>query len=211
MKRLVAILLGLALLSGATLPAEAQGRKARLGVVAGINFAKWTGNDVGSGAERRTAFFGGGTVSLGLSEAFTLQSGLAYSQEGTGANLGGGITGAVKVDYLIVPLELKAGTTLRGTTPIRPYLLAGARVGFKTRCKVEASGGGASTEVDCDDPSLQVRLKGTDFGLGFGLGVEIGRVALGGRYTLGLTSVDDSGGNADVKNSVLALTAGLMF
>jgi hypothetical protein len=205
------ILLGLALLAGASTEGVAQGRRPYFGVVAGINFAKWTGSDVGSGSKRRTAFHGGGTVGIPLSQAVTIQSGLMYSQEGTGADLGGGVSGSIKVDYLVVPLELKAGTTLTGTTPIRPYLLAGARVGFKTRCKVEASSGGASAEVDCDDPSLQLQLKGTDFGLNFGAGVEIGRVTIGGRYTLGLTSVDDTGGNADVKNSVLAISGGYRF
>jgi hypothetical protein len=190
---------------------EGQGRKVHFGVAAGINFAKWTGDDVGSGAERRTAFHGGGTVSLDLSQAFSLQSGLIYSQEGTGADLGGGVNGAIKVDYLVVPVELRAGTTLRGTTPIRPYLSAGGRVGFETRCKVEASSGGTSAEVDCDDPGLQLELKGTDFGLQFGAGVEIGRVSIGGRYTLGLTSVDDTGADADVKNSVIAILAGFRF
>jgi hypothetical protein len=202
---------GLAVLAIAAPEAAAQGHRPYVAVVAGINFAKWVGDDVGPGSERRTAFHGGGLVGLGLSPALSLQSGLVYSQEGTGADLGGGVSGSVKVDYLTVPLEFKAGTTLSGTTPIRPYLLAGARVGFKTRCKVEASGGSASAEVDCDDPGLQLQLKSTDFGLNFGAGVEIGRVTIGGRYTMGLTSIDDTGGSADVKNSVLAITGGFRF
>jgi hypothetical protein len=96
MTRSVAMLACLALRSGAAVPLEGQGRKLYFGVAAGINFAKWTGDDVGSGAERRTAFHGGGTVGLDLSQAFSLQSGLSYSQEGTGADLGGGVSGAIK-------------------------------------------------------------------------------------------------------------------
>ena len=210
MKRLVGIQLGLVLVAAMVVPAHGQGRKVHLAAVGGVNFATWTGDDVGSSAERRTGFHAGGTIGLDLSQAITLQTGLIYSQEGTGAQAGG-ISGSVKVDYLEVPLELKAGTTLRGTTPIRPYLVAGAGIGFKTRCKIEASSGGASAEADCDDPSVQLQLKGTDFGLRFGAGVDIGRVTVGGRYQLGLTSVDDTGANADIKNSVLAVTAGFRF
>jgi hypothetical protein len=210
MKPLDGIPLGLMLVVAIVVPAHGQGRKLHLAAVGGVNFATWTGDDVGSGAERRTGFHAGGTLGLDLSQAITVQTGLIYSQEGTGAQAGG-VSGSVKVDYLEVPLELKAGTTLRGTTPIRPYLQAGAGVGFKTRCKLEGSSGGVSAEIDCDDPSVQLQLKGTDFGLRFGAGVDVGRFGVGGRYQLGLTSLDDSGGNADVKNSVLAITAGFRF
>lgn len=68
-----------------------------------------------------------------------------------------------------------------------------------------------SAEADCDDQTVQLQVEGTDFGLRFGAGVEIGRFMLGGRYQLGLTSIDESSGNADIKNSVLAVTAGFRF
>ena len=195
----------------AVTPMTAQTKKVQFGVTGGVNFATWTGDDVGSGAKRRTGFTGGGMVTMSLSPAAAVQTGLRYSQEGTGADLGGGISGSFKVDYLRVPLYLKVGTKLQGTTPIYPHLYAGPAVGFKVRCKIEASSGGQSAEVDCDDPSLQAKVKSTDFGVHFGVGVDIGHFNLGGRYELGLTSIDDSGGGADIKNSVLAVVAGYDF
>ena len=194
----------------AAAPVSAQSKPA-FGVTAGVNFATWTGDDVGNGAKRRTGFTGGGMVTLGLSPAIALQTGLRYSQEGTGADLGGGISGSFKVDYLRVPLYLKAGTMLQGSTPIYPHLYAGPAVGFKVRCKLEASNGSQSAEADCDDPTVQAKIKSTDFGLHFGVGVDIGDFNLGGRYELGLTSIDDSGANTDVKNSVLAIVGGYTF
>jgi hypothetical protein len=195
----------------AVTPTAAQTKKVHFGVTGGANFATWTGSDVGSGAKRRTGFTGGGMVTMHLSPAAAVQTGLRYSQEGTGADLGSGISGSFKVDYLRVPLYLKVGTKLQGTTPIYPHLYAGPAVGFKVRCKVEASSGSQSAEADCDDPSIQAKVKSTDFGLHFGAGVDIGHFNLGGRYELGLTSIDDSGGGADIKNSVLAVVAGYDF
>jgi hypothetical protein len=190
---------------------EAQAKKFEFGLEAGLNFATWTGDDVGSGASRRTGFFGGGVVTLNLSPSFALQSGVIYSQEGTGVDAGGGISGSFKVDYIRLPLYLRAGTKLQGTTPITPYLYAGPAVSFKVRCKIEASSGGQSAEADCDDPSVGAEVKSTDFAVHFGAGVGIGRFSIGGRYQLGLTSIDDSGADADVKNSVLAVSAGFTF
>ncbi len=190
--------------------AHAQ-KRVHFGVEGGINFATWHGSDVGSGAKRRTGVHAGATVMTKLNQAFTLRSGVRYSQEGTGADLGAGVTGSIKVDYLRIPLYLEAATTLRGTTPIRPFLYAGPSLGFKVRCRVAAQSGGQSAEVDCDDPTLGLRIKGTDLGLDFGAGVGIGHFTLGGRYQYGIRSVDDSGGNADVKNSTFALSAGYSF
>jgi len=206
--------LTLALLLTALLAPAAMAQRAtrlHVGVTGGINFATWRGSDVGSGATRRTGFHAGGVVTHDLSEALSIQTGLVYSQEGSGADLGGGLTGEIKVDYLRVPLVLRAATTLRGTTPIRPYLLAGPAVSFRVRCRVAAKSGTQSAEADCSDPSVGLKIQSTDVALDFGAGVDIGRITLGGRYQLGLRSVDDTGGNADVKNSVLAISAGYRF
>jgi Outer membrane protein beta-barrel domain len=190
--------------------AQAQ-RRAHIGVTAGVNFATWHGNDVGSGAKRRTGIHAGGTLSTKLNQAFSFSTGVIYSQEGTGADLGSGVTGAIKVDYVRVPLYFEAGTTLQGTMPIRPFLYAGPDFGFKVKCRVAASSGTQSAEVDCNDPSLSLRIKGTDLGLDIGGGVGIGHFTLGARYQLGIRSIDDTGGNADVKNSTFAISAGYIF
>ena len=190
---------------------SAQRHRPRFSVVGGVNFATWRGSDVGSGATTRTAVHAGALATLDLNRAVSIQSGLVYSQQGTGADVGGGVTGTIKVDYLLVPFYVLAGTTLQGTTPLRPYLYAGPAVGLKVHCRVEASNGGTSASADCDDPSVGLKVKGTDFGLHFGAGVGFGRFTVGGRYQLGLSSIDDTGGNANIKNSVFAITAGYQF
>jgi hypothetical protein len=212
MTRLRQLLLALLLAVLLAPPALAQkSKKLHFGVTGGINFATWRGSDVGPGATRRTGFHAGGVVTNDLSEAFSIQTGLVYSQEGSGANLGGGVTGSINVDYLRVPLLLKAATTLRGTTPIRPYLYAGPAVSFKVHCRVTAKSGTQSAAADCTDPSLSLQIRSTDVSADFGAGVDIGRVTLGGRYQLGFRSVDGTSASSDVKNSVFAITAGFRF
>lgn len=211
MTRLTELLVVAALTAGVAPALSSQATRPTIAVVGGLNFAKWRGDDVGSGAETRTGFHAGGMVTLGLGPSLALQSGLVYSQEGTSADAGGGVTGTVQMDYIQIPLYLKLHTTLQGSTPLRPYLHAGPALGIQVRCRLKASSGSASASADCDDPAVGLDTKGTQFGVHFGAGVDFGRFTLGGRYQMGLTSLDDSGADADVKNSVLALTAGYRF
>jgi len=187
-------------------------QRIRIGPVAGVNFATWTGNDVGSGATRRTGVHAGIMVTGELGRIFALQTGALYSQEGTGVELPGTtITGSFKVDYVRVPLLLQARMALPGSG-IRPYALTGPALGIKVHCRIEAESGGQSAAADCDDPTVGLNLTTTDFGWVFGLGLDIGRFTVGGRYQLGLKSIDDTSNTAsDVKNSLLALTAGYSF
>ena len=211
MRRLAMVAITLVVAASAAGAVAAQRAKPRIMAIGGLNFARLTGRDAGSGIKTRTGVHGGALVTVALAPSIAVQSGLFYSQEGTSGDAGYGITVAIKIDYLELPFYLKVHTTLQGTTPLRPYLLAGPAVGFKVHCRVEASNGSNSAGADCTDPAVGLDVKGTQFGLHFGGGVEIGRVLLGGRYQLGLSSIDNSGANADVKNSVFAITAGFGF
>jgi hypothetical protein len=192
------------------LPLSAQQRP-QLGVFGGVNFAKLGGDDVGTGGQTRTAVLGGVFASLPLGRVLALVPGVAYSQEGTDVDAGGGITGTLKLDYLEVPVLLKLAAPLQGTPKLRPYVVVGPTVGFEVGCKVAAQSGSQSAQVDCDDPTAGVQTKSVQASLQFGGGLEISQFFVGLRYQLGLTSIDDSGSNADVKNRVLAIVAGYGF
>jgi hypothetical protein len=178
----------------------------RFGVQAGLNFATWGGDDA-DGIDTRTGFLVGGFAEYRLSQYFSLRPELAYSQQGFEAQaLGFDLT--LKQDFIQIPLLFKAGASLEGQPKLRPVAYAGPTVSFEVSCEAKVSGAGVPTqEDDCPDDFV----KGTDFGLMFGAGLEYGRVSLTGRYLLGLTSVDDTGSDADVKNRVLAVLAGVRF
>jgi hypothetical protein len=137
--------------------------------------------------------------------------GVAYSQQGTGVDLGGGVSGTFKLDYLEVPLLLELAAPLQGNPRIRPFAVLGPAVGLEVGCKVRGESGSQSAEVDCDDPLLGLDTKKVQAGLHFGAGIEISRFFVGLRYQLGLTSIDDTGADADIKNRVLAIVAGYGF
>ena len=68
---------------------------------------------------------------------------------------------------------------------------------------------GVSIEVDIED------VRGVDLGLalggGVGFGAGPGEVVVDTRYTLGLTSVDESEWDMDVKNGAISLMVGYSF
>jgi hypothetical protein len=206
MHRLAVLALAMALVPA---PISAQHRPIA-GVYGGINFAKFGGDDVGN-VDTRTGVQAGLFASFPLSSILAVQPGVAYSQEGTSVDAGGGITGTFKLDYIQVPVLLKLSAPLQANSNLRPYVVAGPALGFEVRCKVRAEVSGQSAEADCDNSSVNFQTKSVLFGLHLGAGLEISRLFLGLRYQLGLTSIDDSGANADVKNRVLAIVAGYGF
>jgi len=186
-------------------PAQAD-PQLRFGVQAGLNSATWGGDDA-DGIDSRLGFIAGGFAEFGLGPYFAIRPEVSYSQQGWEAELFGADF-ELKQDYIQIPVLLKAGASLAAEPKLRPVLFTGPVVSFEIRCEVKASGGGIPTqEDDCPDDLV----KGTDFGLLFGGGLEYGRFALTARYLLGLTSLDDTGSDADIKNRVVTVLAGFRF
>lgn len=180
--------------------------------VAGVNFATWSGDDVGDGLSRRTGFQAGLMVTTGLSRMASVELGAIYSQEGTSVETNpAGTSGSIKVDYIRIPLVLKLGTYLTGSR-VRPYVLAGPSLGIKVNCRIEATNGSQSAGIDCDDQAVGLNLTTTDIGLLLGAGVDVGRFTGGVRFQPGLRSIDDTNNDAaEVHNNLLAITAGYAF
>lgn len=189
-------------------PPPAQ--RAMIGPFGGVNFAKFGGEDV-SGVDTRTGFQLGLFASLPLGRIASIRPSVAYSQQGTKLDGGSGVTLTFKLNYIEVPVLLHLSAPLQGSGDIRPYIEAGPAIGFEASCKVEGSNGTQSTTLDCDDDQLGLESKSTIFSVHFGAGVEISRFFIGARYQLGLSSIDDTGGNSDIKNRVIAIMAGYGF
>jgi len=204
-------LLAIAALCGAQL-AVAQSKpgpgRMSFGIVGGLNLAKFTGSDV-TGVSTRTSFYAGVAATRPLGTSLFFQPQVLYSAQGAEESDGGTLT--LALDYLQVPLFLGLHIPMQGSA-IRPYVMAGPYVGFKLSCKLKASSGGASASVNCDDPSIGAKVKSTDFGLTFGAGVELplgtGMLSLAGRFSMGLTDIEE---NYNGKNSVISIGAGYFF
>ena len=151
-----------------------------------------SGTSVASDTE--SGFAGGLFVQAGLGEIFAIRPEVFFSQKGASSS-DEGLFYRASLDYVEVPVLVVARMPLGGR--IRPYALAGPVLSFETGCEIEIEGLNGPVASPCEsfdeeDPFL---TKGTDFGLSLGGGVEMMArrvvVMLDGRYTFGLTDIND--------------------
>lgn len=180
-------------------------------VQGGATFATFEGDDAdinGVDPGTRTGFNFGASLGLPIGEIMYLTPGLYYVQKGAEYETAG-FESSVDLTYLEVPILLQVMLT----GPDRPLglsVFAGPALAFEIGCDIsfeEFSG-------DCDDGEIET--KSLDIGALFGAGVSfpVGeRVALvvNGGLDLGLTSIDDSAADNDIKNSTFFLDVGLGF
>lgn len=199
---LVLAALGIFLLAD---PVVAQNRRPSYGVQGGVTFANFGGGDIGDG-ENRTGFQLGGFATFPVGSHVAIQPTALYSQEGTQSDANG-LTGTIRLDYIEVPLLLKLSPNLEGS-PLHPFLVVGPAVGFQVSCSVQVKTSGQSVERPCADSAAAIDTKPVQLGVHFGVGLEFGRLAVGLAYQLGLTSIDNSGADASVRNRVMAIVVG---
>lgn len=179
-----------------------------LGFHAGVNIANFGGDDV-ENTDSRTGLNIGASVRFSLAENLGLSLGGGYSQMGTELSEQG-VTGKIKLDYLEFPVLLRFA--FPSSSNLGLHLYGGAVVGIEAKCEIEGSEGSVSVTADCDEADLDT--KSTQFGLMGGAGVDIGisdsmDLFLDVLYNLGLTTVDGSAEEADVKNRAFTIRAGL--
>jgi hypothetical protein len=174
----------------------------QIGPKAGLNLANLSGDDI-EDTDSKTGFAGGVFFMYKFSDMFAIQPEAYYSMKGATDKFdyeGGTIDVTYSFDYIEVPLLLKLLIPIENSS-INPAIFAGPFVGFNTTAKAKAEADGQSEEQDVED------FKSTEFGLAFGggLGFPVGTNELGFdvRYILGLSTLDDSAEEADVKNSVI--------
>ena len=209
MKRVgVILVLGVMVLSAQT--ADVLGRPT-VGVKAGVNITGSHGDD-GRTTYMRGGFCMGGFLEYALSPLLSLQGAVLYTTKGWHGSetqwskkdpVERGET--VKLAYIEIPALLRVNLLQEGK--VRPYLLAGLALAFKSSAKMSVDQPGSSADGTLEN------VKGTDFGLtvGSGAGLPMGIVTVyfEARYNYGLVSIDDSGG--DVKNDAISLAVGLGF
>jgi len=194
--------------------AQAGGGIVAKGIKAGVNIAGHTGDDTDDNHESRTAFVGGGFLTYALTPALAIQPELLYSMKGyKWEEEGWKETG--KFDYLEIPVLLKYMIPMDGV--VQPNLFAGVAPAFLLSAEVE---------VDYDETMLAMlhatetvdvkdEAKSIDFGLVFGGGVDLalgeGSLMFDVRYTMGLTSIDDTDDDWDIKNKAITLMVGYGF
>ena len=207
MKKLFLLVVAIAVTTSVT-----QAQEVRIGAKGGVNFATFSGDDLGD-VKSRTGFHIGGLVEVPISEKFAIQpevlytaQGSKYSEKGTELGVDYSYEMEQKLDYIQVPVMAKF-YVIDGLS-----LEAGPQVSFLTSSKLDYEGtlGGVtvSGEEDIDDVS------NIDFSIGAGASY---RLPMGlfftARYNFGLGNVNDASDADDrkVHNRVAQLSVGYSF
>lgn len=167
------------------LSVNVQAQLLQLGVKAGINYANFTGSSVQTDAI--TSYHGGLVAEIKLLDKFAIQPELLYTTQGATYKT---VLGDVKneLGYIAIPVLAKI------------YLGKSFSLEFGPQASFLLNKKGDFT---INDPNT------FDFAIDAGLGLKVTKsIFIEGRYVLGLTEVSST---AETKNSVLQLSAGLMF
>ncbi|MBN2070032.1 MAG: PorT family protein [Candidatus Krumholzibacteriota bacterium] len=195
MKRLIIAVALIALLSGTAL---AEGMT--FGVKAGVNLANLTGDDIDD-VKMKLCFGGGVFMNYMMTESISLQPELLFMMKGTKADIDD--DAGIKLSYIDIPILAKFAVPMEGA--FAPCFFAGPYIGFNMSAKEYYE----DDEEDLDD------VKAMDFGLVFGGGFEYamgeGAMTFDVRYALGLTTLDDSDAEMDVKNTGIMFLVGYAF
>ena len=168
----------------------------QLGLKAGVNIANFTGGDFKNvDKSPLTSFHAGGLLRWKF-EHLILQGEVLYSEQG--AKLKDSTSEKdYKVNYINIPIVLQYA--FKGGF----YVEAGPQVGFKVNENVP------------DNSNNNKFAKSEDFSVALGLGFNKGKgFGIGGRYTVGVTSVGESNSanyDANFKNGVIQFSIMYIF
>jgi len=197
------ILAGAALLAFAATSAAGQ----TIGFKLGASLSTLSVGGSTEGFNYSTGFTGGGFIRFDLGrigvqpEILTVTKGAKF-EGGPGDDEAG-----VNIEYVAVPVLLHV--PLMYGQSFAPYVFGGPEIAFDIGCEQDLG----PTEVDCEDPAAdEFQRKSIDFGLTAGGGLAFamgpGALLLEGRYTWGLTNIQDIDGEDEVKNRSAYIMAG---
>jgi hypothetical protein len=217
----------MAVLITAILSVTAAGWAAGLGIglKGGLNIANLTGSDLLQGNniadETKNSRLGviiGVFVAFNISDMLAIQPEFLYTQkggkyEGTLAEQAGeAFTSEIKLDYLEIPILLKA-SFLPNAAVIQPNLYFGPAFALKLKATTETDQGEGEIYSDNNIPEGG-NVKSNDYGLVFGGGLDFNlkgpEIGIEARYTLGLTDWT-AAQPVDMKNGTFSILASIGF
>jgi len=199
-KRISTLVFALAAVMICTCSLNAQEKFATLGVKAGGNLSS-----LGGDIQKTNYVFKyqvGITVDLALAENFYVVTGLDLQTKGTKSKPNGHPNEKYNPMYLQVPVHAAYKMNIGQNSKF--VIEAGPYVAYGISGKVKQDGGG-KVNIFGDD-----RFKRFDFGLGAGVGVELGKIVVKGGYDFGLLNISDVKG-VKVRNNNAYLTLGYHF
>lgn len=183
--------------------ARAQGLT--IGPNIGLNIANIGGKDAPSYLGSKVGIMFGGYLNYPFAKMFALEPAINYTMLGaSGSTQGVNVT--VSANYIEVPVLLRFYIPLEGRQTIRPSIYAGPAIGLNLSANVNQQANGQSQDTD-----IGKQTKSMDLSLVFGGGVAFklgtGNLDLSLRYTVGLTTTDNSGNNQTITANAFAIVA----
>jgi hypothetical protein len=188
MKKIIVLALGVVIFLGTN-------AQTKFGVKAGANIPDLSGDDVSDDIKNKVGFYVGGFVAITVSETFSVQPELLWSNKGYKyEELGGDIT--TTFNYINIPVLIQYHA--KGF-----YAETGPQIGILINAK---SKGSLMPVADVKDS-----FKSTAFSWGLGVGYQLpSGFGLGVRYNLGFGSISEES-NIDAKFNVLMLGVSYSF
>jgi len=172
------------------------------GIKGGLNMANLSGDDI-EGNEMKMAFGGGIWMNYAFTEAFSIQPEVMYMMKGAGIE---DLDDGVSLNYIDLNILGKYTIPMEGN--FAPYLFGGPYVGMLMTAEAPDEEGEI---VDIKDS-----CKSMDFGAMIGAGFDYkleagGCISFDARYAMGLTTIDDTEFEADIKNTGIMVMVGYGF
>jgi len=195
-----------------------------LGIKAGVNFASATGDASDSNSqigydEGRTGFHVGVISELSISNKFSLQTELLYSQVGANYSYdnrpadGAKVDSDLNLDYITLPILAKY-YVYKGLS-----LLAGPQLGYIVNSEIEneilTSGFLVPETLRNETIDIKDDINNFDFGFAIGSSYELNNgLFIQARYVLGLSEIpknEEQTISTDLKNEVFQVSLGYKF
>ncbi|MBD3166963.1 outer membrane beta-barrel protein [bacterium] len=186
MKKTLVVVMIMLLAVGGSAFAQMSGYGAKVGL--GYNMA---GGEDSDGIDPGIGFAVGGFVDYGFSEMIGLTGGLQYLSRSYSSENPVGDDITTTYSYISIPIDLTYKIEMEGD--MMPWAFIGPEFGFLMG-------------ADSDGTDVSDFTSGMDMGLNIGAGMAFTpQWAVDLRYYYGLTSIDDSGADLDIKHG------GIMF
>ncbi len=205
MKNGVAVLL-LLLVAALLAPMSADAQGISGGIKGGVLFSSIpqfgdTLDEAGVGIDvsQRVGFTGGAFLTLSLLPGFAIQPEVLYVQKGTDLTVRGtDFSGSFNLDYIDVPVLARLSVGAGGA---RVYFVGGPSFNFNLKAETEFNSETEDVKDDAEKYEISVVL---------GLGVELGKFLVEGRWMEGLKNVSTDS-DVENKNRTFAIMAGIRF
>ena len=165
---------------------------------------------------RRQGFRGilGAQIGVGFTQRGFTRTVFGVTPEGRIAPADSSVESKVNLGYADIPLLLTLSPVSFGNLGFN--LSTGLVLSLMTGCSVTFSDDSVSTTFACTKPEARLKRKTFDVGVMVGAGMELGltgnaSLLLDVFYNLGLSKVDRSGVDDDIKNRTLSILVGASF